>query len=225
MREAHAHADLPPEHFAAVLDTVSDAVFTVNREQVITSFNRAAEELTGLTRAAVIGRRCCDVFARLGCSDSDACPLRLAERTGCVASARRITLRNGHAEGIPVRVSFRALRDAQGTIVGGVETIRRLGHNGEVPHAESAPAGVVVTEGVAGADGAGVSGDIAGIAGAVTGDDAPLSILDATERQAIVAVLRRHAWNRAAAATELGISRVTLWRKMRKLGIADGASA
>lgn len=204
MREAHTYADLPPEHFAAVLDTVSDAVFTVNRDQVITSFNRAAEELTGLTRAAVIGRRCCDVFAHLGCSASDACPLRLAQRTGCVASARRIMLHNGRAESLPVRVVFRALRDAQGMIVGGVETIRRLGHNGEVPHAVDAATGAAVTEGTA------------------SSKDAQLSILDATERQAIVAVLRRHAWNRAAAATELGISRVTLWRKMRKLGIANG---
>ena len=31
--------------------------------------------------------------------------------------------------------------------------------------------------------------------------------------------LRRHNWNRVAAAKELGISRTTLWRKMKRMGI------
>ena len=31
--------------------------------------------------------------------------------------------------------------------------------------------------------------------------------------------LRRHAWNRGAAANELGIHKTTLWRKIRQLGI------
>ena len=45
------------------------------------------------------------------------------------------------------------------------------------------------------------------------------SILANAERQAIEDVLKRHDGNRAAACQELGMSRSTLWRKMRKLGI------
>jgi transcriptional regulator with PAS, ATPase and Fis domain len=45
------------------------------------------------------------------------------------------------------------------------------------------------------------------------------AILAASERQAIEAVLKRHEWNKVSAARELGISRTTLWRKMRKLNI------
>jgi len=52
---------------------------------------------------------------------------------------------------------------------------------------------------------------------------APLSdqpaVADA-ERQVIEAALARNRWNRAEACRELGISRSTLWRKMRRLGIA-----
>jgi transcriptional regulator of acetoin/glycerol metabolism len=32
-------------------------------------------------------------------------------------------------------------------------------------------------------------------------------------------VLERHQWNRVAAAAALGMSRSTLWRRMRELGL------
>jgi transcriptional regulator with PAS, ATPase and Fis domain len=40
-----------------------------------------------------------------------------------------------------------------------------------------------------------------------------------SERQAIEAALRRARWNRTRAAQALGVSRSTLWRKMRELGL------
>jgi transcriptional regulator with PAS, ATPase and Fis domain len=36
------------------------------------------------------------------------------------------------------------------------------------------------------------------------------------EREHILAVLRKHGWNRSKAAGELGIDRTTLWRKIKK---------
>lgn len=54
-------------------------------------------------------------------------------------------------------------------------------------------------------------------------DRQSLSILDASERRAIENVLTRHNWNRSLACQELGISRTTLWRKMRKLDIQPPA--
>ena len=40
------------------------------------------------------------------------------------------------------------------------------------------------------------------------------------EKEEIIRALRAHRWNRKAAAAELGISRTTLWRKIRQLEIA-----
>ncbi len=44
---------------------------------------------------------------------------------------------------------------------------------------------------------------------------------DAAERERILVALQQNRWNRVTAATALGISRTTLWRRMRELGLAD----
>ncbi len=55
--------------------------------------------------------------------------------------------------------------------------------------------------------------------GAVKPQQQDISPLDIAEKTAIQEALRKHSGARAAAARELGISAVTLWRKMKKLKI------
>lgn len=45
--------------------------------------------------------------------------------------------------------------------------------------------------------------------------------LEALEKEELVQALRAHRWNRQAAASALGISRTTLWRKIRRFKIAS----
>ena len=47
---------------SAILESISDGVFTVDLEWRVTSFNRAAEEITGIPRGEALGRRCSEVF-------------------------------------------------------------------------------------------------------------------------------------------------------------------
>jgi sigma-54 dependent transcriptional regulator, acetoin dehydrogenase operon transcriptional activator AcoR len=62
----------------------------------------------------------------------------------------------------------------------------------------------------------------------ITADDLPgghagarrLTKLKLTERQALVTALRDAAWDREATARDLGISRATVYRKLKRLGIA-----
>jgi len=51
------------------------------------------------------------------------------------------------------------------------------------------------------------------------GDSQGESTWAKAERRTIEQALERHRWNKAAASRELGMSRSTLWRKMRKFGI------
>ena len=45
-----------------ILDSISEGVFTVDLNWRITSFNRAAEEITGIQREKAIGQRCRDIL-------------------------------------------------------------------------------------------------------------------------------------------------------------------
>jgi len=42
----------------------------------------------------------------------------------------------------------------------------------------------------------------------------------AAQKESIVRALEEHRWNRGAAAAALGMDRSTLWRKMKRLGLA-----
>ena len=53
---------LSSDEVAVILDSVADGVFTVDDGFRITSFNRAAEQITGVPRREAIGRPCCEVF-------------------------------------------------------------------------------------------------------------------------------------------------------------------
>ena len=46
-----------------IFDFVSDGIFTHDQQMRITSFNTAAEKITGFNRAEAIGKRCPDIFA------------------------------------------------------------------------------------------------------------------------------------------------------------------
>jgi transcriptional regulator of acetoin/glycerol metabolism len=58
-------------------------------------------------------------------------------------------------------------------------------------------------------------------------DAAPEAVgpLERSEANAIRAALRRHDGRLGQAARELGVSRTTLWRKMRKYGLRADVTA
>jgi transcriptional regulator with PAS, ATPase and Fis domain len=58
------------------------------------------------------------------------------------------------------------------------------------------------------------------LARAKISEEQDLAVLERVERDLIASALGRNGGNTAAAAKELGIHRSTLWRKMKRYGIA-----
>ncbi len=107
-----------------ILDSIADGVFTVNLEWKITSFNRAAEEITGIKKNEAIGRYCWEVFRASICEQG--CLLRKSIETGYPFVNQSIFIVNSEGERIPVSISTALLKDNKGKIIGGVETFRDL---------------------------------------------------------------------------------------------------
>ncbi len=107
-----------------ILNSIADGVFTVDSDWMITSFNRAAEQITGISRAEAMGRKCFDVFRANICQSN--CALQDTMRTGQQWVDRRINILNSRGEEVPVSISTSILRDESGKPVGGVESFRDL---------------------------------------------------------------------------------------------------
>ncbi len=107
----------------AILDSVVDGILTVDNQWRITSLNRAAERLTGVSRDEALGRLCCDVFRTSVCRNG--CALKETHRTGKPIIDKMVYLSNGNGS-IPVCITTTALRDEFGRVIGGVQTLRDL---------------------------------------------------------------------------------------------------
>lgn len=107
-----------------ILDSISDGVFTVDSDWKVTSFNRAAEKITGIKNENAIGRYCWEIFKASICEQR--CSLRHTIDTGRPIVNQPIYIVNSKGDRIPVSISTAILMDKRGKMVGGVETFRDL---------------------------------------------------------------------------------------------------
>jgi PAS domain S-box-containing protein len=108
----------------AILESISDGVFTVDAQWRVTSFNRAAERITGVSRREAIGRPCADVFRSSLCGA--ACALQKTLQTGRPVIGRSAYIINAEGERIPISISTAVLKNRHGDVIGGAETFRDL---------------------------------------------------------------------------------------------------
>jgi len=107
-----------------ILNSIADGAFTVDKDFRITSFNRAAEDLTGVHRSVAIGRKCHEVFRTDICKET--CPLKKSMETGRDVSDFKVYIRDAEDDLVPISVSTSVLRNEDGEIIGGVETFRDI---------------------------------------------------------------------------------------------------
>ncbi len=107
-----------------ILDNIADGVFTVDTQWRITSFNKAAERITGIPREDALGKSCSEIFHASICGES--CAIAHSISTGKPETNRCIHIKNVDMAKIPVSICAAPLYDNEGNLIGGVETFRDL---------------------------------------------------------------------------------------------------
>jgi PAS domain S-box-containing protein len=107
-----------------ILDSIADGVFTVDHQGRITSFNRAAEKITGFSKDEAIGQYCHEIFRANTCFE--ACPLKHTAETAETIINLEVNILNRDNKEVPISISTAVVKDNEGKVVGAVETFRDL---------------------------------------------------------------------------------------------------
>jgi len=109
---------------SVILDSISEGVFTVDLDWRITSFNRAAEEITGIGRQKAVGKHCRDVLQADVCETG--CTLAETIQTGKPIMNKAVHIIDAEGKRRAITISTALLKDSKGKVIGGVETFRDI---------------------------------------------------------------------------------------------------
>jgi PAS domain S-box-containing protein len=105
-----------------ILESISDGVFTIDNDWKITSFNNAAEKITGIQRKEAIGKYCWDIFRSNMCERD--CALKKTMDKGKSFMNTSGYIINSKKKRVPITTSTSLLINKKGKIIGGVEVFR-----------------------------------------------------------------------------------------------------
>jgi diguanylate cyclase (GGDEF)-like protein/PAS domain S-box-containing protein len=117
--------NLENESYARIIDNMHDGLYFVDRNRVITYWNKAAERISGFTSQEVIGKSCSDNILTHIDADGNSlcfgmCPLQASIDDGNPRENEvYMHHKNGHR--IPVSVRTSVLTAKNGEILGGIE--------------------------------------------------------------------------------------------------------
>jgi len=115
-----------PKLYMVILDSIADGVYTVDLDWRVTSFNKAAEKMTGIRRKEAIGRKCFEVLRSNMCESH--CFLRRSMEARQPVSNRPLYIIRADKKRIPINVTTTILKNADKQVIGGVMTFRDLSH-------------------------------------------------------------------------------------------------
>jgi len=116
--------DLSQTEMRMILNSITDGVFTVDEDFIVTSFNQAAQEITGVFAEEALGKPCCEVFRAEIC-EAD-CALKRTIVTGTPVVNHAVFIVRADGKRVPISISTAVLKDEKGRVAGGVETFRDL---------------------------------------------------------------------------------------------------
>ena len=120
----HDTYQIPNHVTEIILESISDGVFTVDHQWRVTSFNGAAEKITGIPRENALGKHCREVFRSNMCETD--CALSRTMRLGKAFVDTSTYIVDSKKRRIPVVVCTSLLKDDKGKVLGGVETFRDI---------------------------------------------------------------------------------------------------
>jgi PAS domain S-box-containing protein len=192
----------------------------VDEGWTVIAFNREAERLLGYPRKDVLGRPCFELFRTTGCGDD--CPVRQAMRSGRPIRNQLISARHRLGHRVWLCVTVGPFYSNCGKLVGGIEMIRPAACIHDACCEQPGPDGCEHQERAAvirHAESAHARPSHRAILATPVRPEGPAS--RTAEAEKLMAVLQAHGWNRQRTAEVLGISRSTLWRRMKDFGLIE----
>jgi len=114
--------EVSSEHVQAILESIHDGVFTVDKNWNVTYMNAAARQLTGYQHHEACGTFCQGLFHTDHCGEN--CPLLKTLQLGKPLRDMRITMTRKDGRPLEVLVNTAVLNDSMGDSAGGVIVIR-----------------------------------------------------------------------------------------------------
>jgi PAS domain S-box-containing protein len=107
-----------------ILDSITEGVFTVDLGWKITFFNKAAEDISGISRQKAMGQQCKDIL-RADLCETD-CALRRTIETGKPIINKFVHIIDAEGNRKAISITTALLKATNGKVVGGVETFRDM---------------------------------------------------------------------------------------------------
>ena len=107
-----------------IFNSISDGIFTTDKNCKITSFNKAAEKITGFSATEAINKHCFDIFRTDICNKR--CALKDTLKTEEPIENIRVTIISRNGIEIPISVTTTLLRDKNNAVIGAVELFRDI---------------------------------------------------------------------------------------------------
>jgi PAS domain S-box-containing protein len=107
-----------------IFNSISDGIFTTDKNCRITSFNKAAEKITGFSASEAINKNCFDVFRTDICNKR--CALKDTLKNEEPTENIRVTIISRDGCEIPINVTTTLLKDKNNKIIGAVELFRDI---------------------------------------------------------------------------------------------------
>lgn len=116
-----------PNNFTQdILDSLAEGVFTVDKNFRISSFNQAAEKITGYSRQEVLGQYCKNIFATDRCVTE--CPIANVLQAGKNIQEIENVIQTKTGKDIPIKINAAIFKNGDTQPIGGVISFRDMSY-------------------------------------------------------------------------------------------------